>query len=174
MHVVMIQLPEHVSIGDARVHCIAVSASTYSPIHTIAVDNAPDGYPRLATFLSSDRNFMQYRGFGYLHARLLLAVQHDIESLERELDELDRSDSTNGREKRLSSKTCDDIEARKEQSVVGMATRPRPVVLADLEKRLMAYGMDLRESRVEASCILTTRRPDFAESKESQRPPAPC
>lgn len=85
---------------------------------------------------------MQYRGFSYLHARLLLAVQHEIESLESELDELDRADSINGNERRLFSMTRDVMEARKDGE--NKVERSRPIVLAELEKRLMAYGMFLR------------------------------
>lgn len=122
-----------------------------SAIHTRVVDSAPHGYPKLATFLSSDRNFMQYRGFSYLHARLLLAAQHDIESLECELDQIDQQDLTNGNDARLSCKTRDDIEARQDARV-GRVERPRPVVLADLEERLMAYGTAPRESILQ-QCI---------------------
>ena len=85
---------------------------------------------------------MQYRGFSYLHARLLLAVQHDIEGLESELDELDRIDSINGNKRRLRSKTRDEIEAHKGEKI--HVERQRPALLAELEKRLMAYGMLLR------------------------------
>jgi len=85
---------------------------------------------------------MQYRGFSYLHARLLLAVQHDIESLESELDELDRADSINGNERRLFSKTRDEMEAREDGE--NSVQRSRPTVMAELEKRLMVYGMFLR------------------------------
>ena len=111
-----------------------------SSIHAIAVDSAPDGHPKLATFLSSDRNFMQYRAFNYLHARLLLSVQHGIEALERELDELDQADATGDNEDRSVSETCGDIEVRTCEGANDRIERPRSVVMADLEKRLMAYG----------------------------------
>ena len=95
--------------------------------------------------MSSDRNFMQYRGFGYLHARLLLALQHDIECLEHELDELDQQDA-DGNEDRLASKTIDDIEVRKEEGVEGYSRvgRSRPAILTDLKHQLLEYGMAVR------------------------------
>lgn len=83
---------------------------------------------------------MQYRAFNYLHARLLLSVQHDIESLERELDELDQADATGDNEDPSVSETCDDNGARICEVAEDRIERPRSVVMADLEKRLMAYG----------------------------------
>lgn len=117
---------------------------------------------------------MQYRGFSYLHARLLLAVQHDIEGLESELDELDRIDSINGNKRRLLSKTRDEIEARKGGET--HVERQRPAVLAELEKRLMAYGMffEIADSLRPLPFSQNNVRPNSAESKESERPSAPC
>ena len=56
------------------------------------MDDAPDGYPRMATFLDSDENFMLYRRFGYLQARLLLEKQDDLRRLESRLGLLDGDD----------------------------------------------------------------------------------
>ncbi|KAF2184620.1 hypothetical protein K469DRAFT_750803 [Zopfia rhizophila CBS 207.26] len=57
---------------------------------TRRLEETPKGYPRLATFLqSSEANFSLYRSFSYLHSRILLTLQEEISSLERELDELD-------------------------------------------------------------------------------------
>jgi hypothetical protein len=51
------------------------------------------GYPRLASFLDTDENFMLYRRFGYLHARLLLQKQDELRKLEEALDNLDQEES---------------------------------------------------------------------------------
>jgi hypothetical protein len=56
------------------------------------VEQCPAGYPRLAAFLSSDENFMLYRRFDYLQARLLLYKQDELRELEGELDHLDAID----------------------------------------------------------------------------------
>lgn len=53
------------------------------------VRDHPTGYPRLATFLDSDENFMMYRRFGFIQARLLLDKQNELQYLERRLDKED-------------------------------------------------------------------------------------
>ena len=54
------------------------------------VHGGPRGYPELATFLDSDDNFMVYRRFGYVQARLLLEKQERLRLLEQKLDNLDK------------------------------------------------------------------------------------
>jgi hypothetical protein len=58
----------------------------------LAVQDCPKGYPLLAAFLDSDDNFMIYRRFGYLQARLLLEKQEQLRRLEWELEVLDEND----------------------------------------------------------------------------------
>jgi hypothetical protein len=53
------------------------------------------GYPRLATFLDSDDNFMIYRRFGFLSTRLLLDQQDQLRLLEEELDNIDQYEDEN-------------------------------------------------------------------------------
>jgi hypothetical protein len=88
----------------------------------------------LAAFLSSDHNFMVYRGFSYLHARCLLYQQDELAVLERELDEMDREDDAKGekeREKRsLRSRDLDDAR-------VG---QPRKKLLKEIKDKLSEYG----------------------------------
>lgn len=52
--------------------------------------DSPKGYPSVATFLDSDENFMIYRRFGFVQARLLLEKQDDLRKLELKLDRYDR------------------------------------------------------------------------------------
>lgn len=56
------------------------------------VHKLPKGYPRLAGLISSDENFMIYRKFGFLQARLLLFKQDELRQLERRLDDIDLVD----------------------------------------------------------------------------------
>src|SRR5436190_24366415 len=88
----------------------------------------------LAAFLSSDHNFMVYRGFNYLHARCLLYQQDELAALERELDEMDKEDDKQGekdREKRsLRSRDLDDAR-------VG---QPRKNLLKEIKDKLSEYG----------------------------------
>lgn len=61
-------------------------------INIKAVEECPDGYPRLAAFLDSDENFMLYRRFGFLQSRLLLHKQDQLRELEKDLDRMDKYD----------------------------------------------------------------------------------
>lgn len=97
------------------------------------MENCPEGYPRLAAFLSSEQNFSIYRGFTYLHARVLLGLQDQIVALERELDKKDQLDKNNGFEDRLQSRARDEIE--------DTDTRSRLRILNDIRSKLGEYGM---------------------------------
>lgn len=59
---------------------------------TNVVEKCEVGYPYLASFLDSDENFMIYRRFGFLHARLLLQRQDELRIMEEELDRMDQRD----------------------------------------------------------------------------------
>ncbi|KAL1637733.1 hypothetical protein SLS58_009160 [Diplodia intermedia] len=50
------------------------------------VENCPQGNPRLAAFLDCDENFMMYRRFGWIQARLLLRKQREISDMEKNLE----------------------------------------------------------------------------------------
>lgn len=65
-----------------------------------------EGYPHLAAFLDSDENFMLYRRFGFLQARLLLNKQDQLRALEEQLDEIDSEDD----EEHLKSRDMDDAD----------------------------------------------------------------
>ena len=92
------------------------------------------GYPQVATFKSSTPNFSLYRGFRYLHTRVLLDLQDEVATLERELDEFDRADKE-GHQRTLRSRAFDIREAKKRPG-----TRTRRDVLRDIRKKLMEYG----------------------------------
>lgn len=110
----------------------------------VTVDECPPGYPSLATFLSSDRSFMQYRGFSSLHARMLLAQQYDIEKLESELDKIDRWDERReraGGAAKLGCKRRDDLGCQvKDMPADYPSGRTRPELLVELKQQLMCYG----------------------------------
>ena len=107
-----------------------------------AVEECPLGYPRLAAFLSSDQNFMVYRGFDYLHSRVLLHHQNELAVLEQELDELDDMDQANsshdtgiGEATRLQSIAIDKRIAYQEKQ-----DRSRQQILSDIRTKLLEYG----------------------------------
>lgn len=57
---------------------------------SISVDKCLEGYPRLVALLDCDEDFMVYRRFGYLQARLLLYKQDVLRELEGDLDRMDK------------------------------------------------------------------------------------
>jgi hypothetical protein len=98
------------------------------------VDETPNGFPRLAAFQSSEANFALYRSFSYLHSRVLLDLQDEITTLERELDDIDLDDVDEDPD-RLRSRELDVDRAADEGT-----TRNRRVVLREIKDKLMEYG----------------------------------
>jgi hypothetical protein len=101
---------------------------------TAIVEATPNGFPRLAAFQSSEANFSLYRSFGYLHSRVLLDLQDEITSLEKELDEIDLDDAEDP--DRLRSREIDMERAEREGNA-----RNRRVILREIKTKLMEYGM---------------------------------
>ncbi|KAF7921889.1 uncharacterized protein EAE97_011180 [Botrytis byssoidea] len=54
------------------------------------IDLRPDGYPRLAEAVACKEEFMMYRRFGHLQARLLLDKQDELRALESQLAHMDQ------------------------------------------------------------------------------------
>lgn len=112
-------------------------SSFFIPLPDIydAVEDYPVGYPRLAAFKSSEPNFSLYRSFKYLHARVILELQYDIQNLERDLAELDLIDSDNGDRRRLMSITADKRQAKREGR-----SRKRGELIDQIQEKLIKYG----------------------------------
>jgi hypothetical protein len=87
------------------------------PTKVRTLEECPNGYARLAAFNASEQNFMLYRGFSCVHARLLLGLQANIQKLEAELDGLDRFHDTlpEADKKRLRSWDLDVAACREEK-----------------------------------------------------------
>lgn len=121
--------------------CTQKSRALQQLKHT--VDGSPEGYAQVATFQSSDRNFLQYRGFAYLHCRVLSDLQNGIEQLEQELDTLDQHDKDNGGLQRLKSRRHDSElseESANAKDYPEYIPRSRPEVLRTLKEKLLEYG----------------------------------
>lgn len=119
------------------------------------LESCPLGYPRLAAFNASEQNFMLYRGFSYVHARLLLDLQTRISILERELDDFDNEDDTEDQRLRLQ---CweEDIEAAREMvSETGTRQRTRRDVLEELHEQVSKYD----ELLIKARELVSFQRP---------------
>ena len=119
-------------------------------VHT--VEDCPDGYPLLAAFLDSDDNFMVYRRFGYLQARLLLEKQQQLSRLEQSLQDLDEQDL----HENLITMENIDTEERK----------VRRELMESIDERFREYGTNRKFSyelythqsnKVPASFSFTTR-----------------
>jgi hypothetical protein len=98
------------------------------------VEECPRGYPRLAAFLDSDPNFMLFRRFGFLHARVLLNKQDELRVLEKQLDQVDGEDERENH-KLLECRVRD----ARHQPCGGK--KGRQALLQDIEKKLTEYGM---------------------------------
>ena len=56
----------------------------------ITVDEYPPGYGKLAAFEECDPSFLICRKFGWLHIRVLLHLQDEVQELGEELESLDK------------------------------------------------------------------------------------
>ena len=57
------------------------------------MEDYPLGYPMVSCYLDSDEQFMIYRRFGTLHARLLLHAQDELRQMETQLLRMDKRDN---------------------------------------------------------------------------------
>jgi hypothetical protein len=105
-----------------------------------SVERCEDGYPYLATFLDSDENFMIYRRFGFIHARLLLQKQDELRIMEEELDRMDQQDLTSN--PRAIQCRMEDIERQDNQPGA-----KRQALLARLEETVLRYDELLLNAR---------------------------
>jgi hypothetical protein len=88
------------------------------------VESFRSGYPRLSAYVNSDKNFVIFKRFGQVHARLLLHKQSVIAALEARLNVLDEQEAN---AYRLTSRAQDDNIERND-------------VLEELEARILEYG----------------------------------
>ncbi|RYP22193.1 hypothetical protein DL765_001841 [Monosporascus sp. GIB2] len=54
------------------------------------INDAPNGYPKLGALIATNENYLIFREFKYLQARLLLEIQDQLREYEQELDALER------------------------------------------------------------------------------------
>ncbi|KAF2849077.1 hypothetical protein T440DRAFT_452894 [Plenodomus tracheiphilus IPT5] len=109
------------------------------------LEECPNGYPRLAAFNASEQNFMLYRSFSCVHARLLLHLQASIQALESELDSLDRlhAQTAEGRSRLVS--WDNDVEACEDEKAEGLRTRDD--ILEELRVKVNQYDELLIKAR---------------------------
>jgi len=129
---------------------VAEEKEGITAIQTRSLESYPRGYPRLASFLSSECNFSLYRGFGYLHSRVLLGLQDDIVILERELEELDNEDALSADDRRRLENREFDVNRERNDIL-----RSRQDILAEIQSKLIAYD----ELLIKARDIQTFQKP---------------
>ena len=74
---------------------------------TITVDEYPPGYGKVAAFGECDPSFLICRKFGWLHIRVLLHLQDEVQELEEELESLDKWEPSSGDPLRLRNRRID-------------------------------------------------------------------
>ncbi|KAF2234700.1 hypothetical protein EV356DRAFT_141135 [Viridothelium virens] len=117
------------------------------------------GYPHLATFQSSTPKFSLYRGFSYLHGRMLLELQDEVAVLERELDQFDRGDKegTSSQQLSLRSRAYDMRESKN----LSKGTRTRRDILKEIRTKLVEYD----DLLIKAREIAAFRKPSGEDYK---------
>ena len=81
------------------------------------------GYPRLAAFINCDKDFVTFRKFGRLQARVLLSKQDELIALEEKLQGVDDKEPI-----------AYLLTTRR-----GDTTAERAQILAEIEKKLLEY-----------------------------------
>lgn len=103
------------------------------------MEECQEGYPRLAAFKACEPSFSLYRGFSYVHSRLILDLQAKIAALENELDDLDEEEFEDEDKRIRLSSVKEDIEAARTASP---DQRRRQHILEELRVNVLHYGKD--------------------------------
>ncbi|KAL5313879.1 hypothetical protein ACEPPN_018302 [Leptodophora sp. 'Broadleaf-Isolate-01'] len=106
---------------------------------------------RKSAFMDSDENFMIYRRFGFLHARLLLQKQDELRLMEEALDRLDRDDISEN-PKALQCR-MEDVDLEKQSTPQGTETRQK--LLSRMETTILRYD----ELLLNAQQLTASNRP---------------
>jgi len=132
------------------------------PTKVRTLEKCPNGYARLAAYNASEQNFMLYRGFSNVHARLLLNLQASIQKLETELDDIDRFHDTLPEDfkKRLRSWDLDVAACRREKKEAKEdgdeeEARTREDILEELRIKVNQYD----ELLIKARELVSFQRP---------------
>ena len=96
----------------------------------LTVDEYPPGYGKVAAFEECDPSFLICRKFGWLHIRLWLHLQDEVQELEEELESLDMWEISSGDPLRLRNRRID----------YGRPNAPRKDLLIKIAAKLREYG----------------------------------
>ncbi|KAF9694168.1 hypothetical protein EKO04_007775 [Ascochyta lentis] len=116
------------------------------------------GYPLQAAYQSSESSWSIYRGFSYLHARVILNMQEEIRLLEAQLEKLDMiHDCDDETKKRLRSRR-DDLEQGKVAGEEGDSKRA--TLIGKIRDKLVCYDELLIKTR-EMNTLQRPSRRDY-------------
>lgn len=113
-----------------------LTRESYNLTDHVEVKTYSHGYPLQAAFQSSESSWSIYRGFNYLHARVILQLQDELRCLEKKLTDLDEIDLENGDGARLMSRKDDLQQARREET-----QSVREGLISTIQHKLLTYGM---------------------------------
>jgi hypothetical protein len=88
-----------------------------------------------AAFQSSESSWSIYRGFSYLHARVILQLQDELRCLEDKLVDLDEMDLENSNRDHLMSRKDDLQQARREEK-----ESVRAGLISTIQDKLVNYS----------------------------------
>ncbi|EMD00811.1 hypothetical protein BAUCODRAFT_153226 [Baudoinia panamericana UAMH 10762] len=80
----------------------------------IPLNHSSKGYDQVAVFQASDRNFLQYRGFGVLHCRVLSVLENELSLLGLGLEKHNAWDRGHGKDAKLENQWRDEIQSPKD------------------------------------------------------------
>ncbi|KAF4539856.1 uncharacterized protein LTHEOB_9668 [Lasiodiplodia theobromae] len=116
-----------------------------------SLEGSQPGYPHLAT-LKCEQSFMLYRGFSWVHARLIMDLQAKIAYLEKELDELDKSEAVDPDTERRLCWVEEDMDGHKRAAA---SERTRQKIFEELRGLVLEYD----ELLIKAKKLASFQRP---------------
>ena len=93
------------------------------------MDDYDQGYGKVAAFEDCDPNFLIYRKFGWLHNRVILHTQDELQELEERLEGLDKWEVSDGDKEILKHRREDDEDP----------DSPRKELLKTIKAKLAEY-----------------------------------
>ncbi|KAH7064033.1 hypothetical protein BKA63DRAFT_177464 [Paraphoma chrysanthemicola] len=109
---------------------------------TVPLQDFPIGVPLQAAFQSSESSWSIYRGFSYLHSRVIIELQDELRCLEKKLTDADEMDLENGDGKRIRSRESDLAYAQREKT-----ESMRAQLISTIRDKLINYDELLVKAR---------------------------
>ena len=93
------------------------------------VDEYHCGYAKVAAFENCDPSFLIYRKFGWLHNRVLLHTQDELQEMESDLEALDKMEAEQGDPRKLRSRRIDETDT----------DSPRKELIEQIKSKMKEY-----------------------------------